>query len=101
MTEQECIPVGCVPSAAAAVPEGVGGVLPGGVCASWGVCASQGGVIPAGVLPLGYASRGVCFPGGVCASRGGHMFLGGMPPGGSQHALSQTPPVDRHTPVKT
>ena len=47
---QECIPVGCVPSAAVAVSPG-GGVclLPGGVCSGEvsapGVSASEGGVV--------------------------------------------------------
>ena len=52
---QECIPVGCVPSAAVAVSWG-GGLLPGGVY-------SQGGVSSRGVSAL----RGVCSQGGVCS----------------------------------
>ena len=49
-TEQECIPVGCVPSAAVAVCWG------GCVC-SWGGCLLQGVSAPGGYLPqcmLGY-----------------------------------------------
>ena len=38
--EQECIPVGCVPSAAVAI-SGCGGVWPGGVCQG-GVSAHEG-----------------------------------------------------------
>ena len=57
--KQECIPVGCVPSAAVAVYWG-GGVFPGGgVCQGgsvWGVCMS--------------AQRGVCL-GCVCVPGGG------------------------------
>ena len=48
--KQENIPVGCVPSAAVAVPGR--GVSPGRGCLSVGVC-------PAGVCPQG------CLPGGV------------------------------------
>ena len=38
--KQECIPVGCVPSAAVAISGGVSawGCLPRGVSARWGVC---------------------------------------------------------------
>ena len=43
--KQECIPVGCVPSAAVAVP---GGVCLGGVCLIGGVC-----------LPRGVSAKGV------------------------------------------
>ena len=58
--EQECIPVGCVPSAAVAVSsEGVsclGGVcLPKGVSALDGVCLGEV-----------FAQRGVCLGTGVC-----------------------------------
>ena len=59
--KQECIPVGCVPSAAVAVCRrclrgevSAGGVCPEGVSAQRG-CLPRGGVCPAG---------GVC-PGGV------------------------------------
>ena len=101
--EQECIPVGCVPSAASAVSQrwGVlpgGCVLPGGGAvplrgcasrggASWGVGASGGCVC----FPRGCFLGGWCFWGGVCASRGvcfggcasqGVCSLGGVLPGG-------------------
>ena len=54
-----------------------------------------------GVLLLG----GVCFlggsPSGGSASWGGYPSWGGLLLGGvSQHALRQTPPVDRQTTVK-
>ena len=101
----ECIPVGCVPSAAVAVsPRGSAPWGGGGVCSlGWGVSApggqdvcSRGGVsAPGGLL------RGVSAPGGgVSAPWGGVLLWGGM---ASQHALKQTPAprVDRHTPVKT
>ena len=100
---QECIPVGCVPSAAAAVSGGC--VLPVEGCTSGG-CASQGVYFPGGVLARGCTSQGVCFPGGVlprgCASWG-EVLPGKCASGGgvvSQHALRQTPrhpPVDRMT----
>ena len=54
-----------------------GGLLRGGVC-SWG--SGLGGCL---LLGGGVWSGGVCSWGGI-----------------SQHALKQTPPVDRHTPVK-
>ena len=70
LVRQECIPVGCVPSAAAAICRGGGCVcFPGGLCFQ-------------GVLPRG----------DVCASRGC-----GIP----ACTEADTPPVDRHTPVKT
>ena len=49
--KQECIPVGCVPSAVAAVSGGGVGVLPGGGC------ASQVGVLPGGVYFGGMVSQ--------------------------------------------
>ena len=55
-TKQECISVGCVPSAAVAVCPG-GGVSPGGVSA-------QGG------LPGGVSAQGECLPRGVSAQGG-------------------------------
>ena len=61
--KQECILVGCVPSAAVAVSWGClpspGGVLPSGGCFLLGVLPSQG--VSA---PRGSASRGVSAPGG-------------------------------------
>ena len=73
--KQECIPVGCVPSAAVAVcgERGVMGcVCPGGVCL---VGVSAGGCLPWGVCPGGVcpgvsAQESVCLGvsvlGGVC-----------------------------------
>ena len=59
--EQECIPVGCVPSAAVTVSGG-GGVFPG-VSAQGGVCL-RGGGLPSGIACLG---GGGCLPNeGVC-----------------------------------
>ena len=60
--KQECIPVGCVPSAAVAVCWGGlpgGRCLPGGVSA-WVVCMSaQRGVCPGG---MGVCARGMSAP---------------------------------------
>ena len=87
--KQECIPVGCVPSATVAVS--AGGSAPGGDACSWGV------------LPLGGSALG-----GVC-SWGGVYFWGGAAPEGcllfgggggiSACTLRQTPtpPVNRMT----
>ena len=61
INEQECIPVGCIPSAAVAVSWG-GGCLPGG----WYLPRREG-VLPRRV--------GVCWGGGVC--RGGDVCRGG------------------------
>ena len=77
--EQECIPIGCVPSAAVAVSS-LGGVCSGGCLLKgllggsalggllWEVCS--GGVCSGGCLLLGVSARGVV----------------------SQYALRQTPP---------
>ena len=71
--KQECIPVGCIPSATVAVCWG-GGVAPGVVSG-----------------PRGFLLQGVPPPGGC-------LLLGVV----SQHALRQNPPlVDRQTGVKT
>ena len=67
MLQQECIPVGCVPSATVAV-------CWGGAC-SWGVLAPGGCLLRGGVLW------------GAACSRG-YLLLGGVV---SQHALRQTP----------
>ena len=75
--KQECIPVGCVPSATAAVCWGV--PAPGGAC-SWGVPA------PGGCLLQGVPARGCLLLGGACCW--GCLLLGVV----SQHALRQTPP---------
>ena len=84
--KQECIPVGCVPSAAVAV-WGRGGCLVGGGVWSRGVSA-RGGVCSGGCLVLGGVSglgvsrpMGVCLlQGGVCS--GGCLVLGGVYYGG-------------------
>ena len=62
MVKQECIPVGCVTSAAVAI-SGEGGVCPGlprrlWVSAWWG-CLPKGNVCPVGCLPM----RGICLGG--------------------------------------
>ena len=56
-----------------------GRVVPGGVCFSGGMCF-WGGVLPRGCFLGGLLSRRRCASGGV-----------------SQHALRQTPPVNRMT----
>ena len=66
LEEQECIPVGCVPSAAVAVPGGV--CLPGGVSACQRVSAWQG-----------RAGEGVCLPRGVCLPGGGRYLSVTLP----------------------
>ena len=70
--KQECIPVGCVPSAAVAISwEGVyvWGCLPWRVSA-WGEGVSVWGCLPRGVSAQGEVSaqEGVCL--GGCLSRG-------------------------------
>ena len=59
---------------------------PGGVCLLWGVSALEGDVCSEGRCLL----LGVSAPGGVCS-------------GGCIQPCTEadTPPVDRHTPVKT
>ena len=76
--KQECIPVGCVPSAEVTFERGC---LPRGCVSAQGVCVCPGGVSAGG---------GVC-PGGV--------FLVGCLPGGClpQCMLGYTPPVNRMT----
>ena len=109
-TGQECIPVGCVPSAAVTVSRG-GGLLQGGL---WGVSAPEGvytrGCLLKGVsAPGGCLLRGVSAPGGCLLLGGGVCSWGVSTLAGvcsqrdvvCQHALRQTPPVDRHMPVKT
>ena len=77
-SKQECIPVGCVPSATVAV--------------CWGVSAPGGCLVWRGLLQgvpgLGGLPQGVPGPGGVCS---GEVVVV------SQHALSQIPPVNRMT----
>ena len=98
------------------VPGGRGVVSPW----SWGCLPGPGGGLPGPGGMVSAWSRGVCLvPGGMVSpwSRGGVCLVPGgclsgprgvsLVPGGvgmvSQHALRQTPspPVDRHTPVKT
>ena len=84
LPKQECIPVGCVPSAAVAVSRGVylvrgvsalGGVPGRGVYLAWGGGICSGGVPAGGCTwsqggvpgPAGICSRGVPGPGGVCS----------------------------------
>ena len=81
--QQECIPVGCLPSAVVAVCPG--GCLPKAVpaqgCVSaWGVCVCPGGV----------SAQGVSAQGGGCLAGGVHAWRGCTPP-----------PVDRRTHTKT
>ena len=87
-TKQECIPVGCVPSATVAVSGGVcylgvrGGLLQGerrGVC-SQGVCSALGGGVCSqrGLLLGGVCFRGCAWSwGGVCSW--GCLLRGGKP----------------------
>ena len=59
-----------------------------------------GGVCPGGRLcPEGLSTQGDVRPGG-CLPLVGRVAASG-PGGVSQHAMGQTPPVDRQTPVKT
>ena len=83
--KQECIPVGCVSSAAVAVSRG--GLLLG-VSALGGSALLGGGVCSCGVGVS--ALWGVPLLGGVCSG-------GGIP----ACTEADTPPVDRQTPVKT
>ena len=93
---RECIPVGCVPSAAVAVFPGGGVSAPGG--SAPGVSALGGGVCSGGVSALGgWFLWGVSAGGGVCSQRG--LLLGGWYP--SMHWGRHPRRVDRHTPVKT
>ena len=84
--KQECIPVGCVPSAAVTVSRGGGVSALGGVCS--GGCLFLGGV----------CSGGGCLLLGVSALGGGCLLLvgGGIP----ACTEADTSPVDRQTPVK-
>ena len=76
--QQECIPVGYVPSAAVAVSRGGGGVCPGVVSVQGRECllrgvsiqgvtaqgvSAQGGCLPRGCLPKGGVCPGGCLPG--------------------------------------
>ena len=66
--KQECIQVGCVPSAAVAVSRGGGCLLRGGVC-SGGVSAPGGLGVYSGAVCFGGGCLlpGVCSWGGVCS----------------------------------
>ena len=106
--QQECIPVGCVPAgrrqyAGVCFPGGGGCLLLGGLLqGGWRL-----GGLPPGGSALGGCLRGVSAPGGYapggwCLLLGGLSALGGLLPGGvcswgvaSQHALRETPPVNR------
>ena len=115
-TKQECIPVGCVPSATVAVSGGSatwgvrGGLLQGerrGVC-SQGVCSEGGGsalggcLLPEGSAPGGCLLLGGCLLWGVClVPRGVCLVPGGCGSGGIPACTEADPPVDRQTPVKT
>ena len=98
-TRQECIPVGCVPSAAVAVCW-EGGICPRGVCPGGGVCLPRGWCLPGrGVSAQG---EGCVCPGGgmsaqgvVSAGEGGCLPRGVYLPRG---CLADTPhPVNRMT----
>ena len=76
-SKQECIPVGCVPSAAVAVSPGgstPGGYLLWGVgCLLWGVSAPGGSAL-GGMSAQGgggVCSGGCLLPGGLSAPKGG------------------------------
>ena len=93
--KQECIPVGCLPSAAVGVCWG-GVVCLGGVCLGGSGC--PGDVCPRGCLPGGCLPGGVCpgdcLPEGVSAWRA--VCLGGVCPGVSVLMVSgRQPPMDR------
>ena len=79
--EQECIPVGCVPAAH---------WLYAGVC-FWGVSAPGGGGVGGVSAPRRVSAWGCLLLGGL---PGGSLLWGGVV---SQHALRQTPPVNRMT----
>ena len=67
---QECIPVGCVPSAAVAVSPGGGVCSQGdrlGGCLLWGGVCSQGCLPPGGSAPGGVSAPGFCSRGGIPA----------------------------------
>ena len=84
-TQQDCIPVGCVPPALwlylLACSAGGGCLFLGGGVCSLGVSA-----------PGGVCSCKVSAPGGVCSWRGVSAPGGGV----SQHALRQIPPCEQN-----
>ena len=83
---------------------GSGRLLGGGVC-SWGVGVCSRGVSALGGLLWGVSAPGGCLLPGRGVSALGVSALGRLCllRGGcvSHHALRQTPPVNRQTPVKT
>ena len=93
ISQQECIPVGCILSATVAVTGGwgvcpEGGVCPGG-CVFPGVCLT-GGCLSREVLPNGVSAEWSVCPGDVCpgvSTRGVSAWWG----------VCQTPPMDRMT----
>ena len=102
LTKQECIPVGCVPSATVTVCLGGLFWLGGGVFVQGCVCLARG------CLPGGVSARRVCVcvcrgcvcPGGVSARRGVHLpsvdrILGTRL---EKHYLSTTSFVDGNKP---
>ena len=98
--KQECIPIGCIPSAAVGVCWG--GILrelsaPGGVC-SWRVSAPRGVSAPRRTAPGRSVPKGVSAPGDgvstpevVCLLQGGGVVCSGMVVVVSHHALRQIP----------
>ena len=94
--KQECIPVGCVPSAAVAIYRG-GGTTPGGVCScGQGVCSRGCVSAPGGCL----SAAGVSALGGGVSAIGGGGLLRCVYP--TMHWGRQPlPTVDRQMPVKT
>ena len=90
--QQECIPVGCVPSAAVAGRGGEGEVSARGCLAWWGrELSGQGAVYPRGVCPGGEWG---CLDRGM-SGQGVSVQRVSAKRGVSQHALGQRPPVDR------
>ena len=89
ISEQECIPVGCIPSAAVAVSGGGWGVGGEVVCLR--------GVWPGGVCLWGSLSNWVSAWGGVFVFGGGYLSNGGVCPGGVCLGGEHPTPVDRMT----
>ena len=104
IAKQECIPVGCVPFAAAAVfPGGRGawswGSLLLGGCLLLGVSAPRRVSAPGGcLLPgAGVCSGGCLLPGGGVSAPGGCLVLGGGIPACTEADTHTPPPVNRMT----
>ena len=95
--KQECIPVGCVPSATVAVCSGGGGCLVPVVVPGPGGCLLRGVADPGeGVCSWG----GVHGPGGCLLPGGAWSFGGGSALGGGIPACTEAdtpPPVNRMT----